>query len=207
MKFKSGNKYDGEWTNNSMHGQGVFTGVSKACDWVLFFGISSEISLSDLHSLLPHLYLPSGVDGHRYKGGFMKSTLHGEGVYEHADGRRYEGGFVQNYRHGNGTQKYSDGCVRGRHRAGQGGGRGEGVLYCCIAHRTFSAGLSTWEVRFLYRRQFGGMRLAADTATFFGHALDRVAQGQPPRQGQVCASRPGRALYLRRVVGCEFCGG
>lgn len=74
--------YEGEWSNDKMHGVGKFlyaSGASYEGDWV-----------DNVYSGKGKYTFP---DGTVYEGDFADNTMHGEGVYTDAAGHRWAGTF------------------------------------------------------------------------------------------------------------------
>ena len=123
----NGERYDGEFRDNKLHGSGVYTwpdgsryqgefrdskrngrGVFTRADGIRRFdGIRYEGEFRD------EKFHGRGIltwpDGRRYEGEFRDGLNHGRAVFTAADGSRYEGEFRDDKRHGRGVFTAADG--------------------------------------------------------------------------------------------------
>ncbi|KAG2375263.1 hypothetical protein C9374_009886 [Naegleria lovaniensis] len=92
-------KYDGQWMNGQMHGQGEFTfanGDMYSGEWK--DGVACGKGLYSWQST-----------GDRYMGEFVNMKRHGAGTMLFSNGHKYDGLFYNDYRHGHGIETYSNG--------------------------------------------------------------------------------------------------
>jgi hypothetical protein len=98
--FQSGNKYVGEFQNNSFNGKGKY---------YLTDGSRYEGNFQN------GTYSGKGIyyskDGTRYEGDFSNGKFQGVGIFYLTDGSRYEGGFSNGTFHGKGKKIQSDGSI------------------------------------------------------------------------------------------------
>jgi hypothetical protein len=80
MHYPNGNVYEGEWSKNTMEGQGKYS-----------------------------YYQGAGLEPDRYEGGFLNSVQHGEGTYTRRDGSMYRGEWANGKREGFGYYRWADG--------------------------------------------------------------------------------------------------
>ena len=99
MSFSNGNKYVGEWKNDSFDGKGKYT-FSKGGEYV------GEFKNNNLNGQGTMSYL----DGTKYVGEWKDDKWNGQGTLTYLDGRKYFGEFRDGIINGKGTMTYSDGA-------------------------------------------------------------------------------------------------
>ncbi|MDC0542866.1 hypothetical protein OAO24_05345 [Methylophilaceae bacterium] len=121
--FPNGDKYEGEWKNNKMHGQGTYTyadgekyvgeykdgQVNGQGSYVWASGAKYEGEWKDdkMHGQGDYTY-PSGS---RYLGEYKYGKRHGVGVITMATGNTYEGEWKDDKMHGQGSYTWAEGKV------------------------------------------------------------------------------------------------
>lgn len=122
-KFANGDTYDGEWHENSMHGQGVYTYAKTGNTYEGQWANNRKHGKGVLtNKQTGGVYHGDWVDGWRhgtgvfvdehgsqYEGDWVKGVMQGKGVYAFADGHSYSGQFDKNAFNGRGTFNYSNG--------------------------------------------------------------------------------------------------
>lgn len=118
-----GHRYEGEWSNDKMHGEGVFvhaTGVRYEGQWINGkqhgFGTltfpSGAMYVGGWEDGLRHgKGVMLSVNGGKYDGDFVRGMQHGKGILLWANGNKYEGDFRNNQGHGMGKFEYADGVT------------------------------------------------------------------------------------------------
>eukprot|EP00742_Colponemidia_sp_Colp-10_P003536 GILJ01003767.1.p1 GENE.GILJ01003767.1~~GILJ01003767.1.p1 ORF type:complete len:325 (-),score=32.09 GILJ01003767.1:110-1036(-) len=81
--LRDGERYDGEWCNDSINGFGVYHFVSGAT----YEGFWKDQKFNG-HGLYRN------PDGAEYEGEWVDNVMHGQGIYTHRDGSRWRGIFV-----------------------------------------------------------------------------------------------------------------
>jgi hypothetical protein len=96
--YPFGNKYEGNWKNGTMHGKGTYTyrfGKKYTGDWDNNQKHGKGIS--------------NDGEGNVYEGEFKKGKMNGLGTYTFKSGNVYTGGFLEDKKNGNGIFKYING--------------------------------------------------------------------------------------------------
>ncbi len=83
--YPNGDKYDGEWKYNNMHGEGTYT----SADGAKYVG---EWEDDNKHGYGTSTF----ADGREYSGGWKDGKMHGEGTIIHPDGRVEKGIWREN---------------------------------------------------------------------------------------------------------------
>jgi hypothetical protein len=99
-QFKNGNKYDGQWRDDQMHGTGVYYYPDGSRYEGLF--------VNGKKNGKGNFYFSSGDI---YIGDWKDDLKNGNGVIYHANGDRYEGLFLNDKKHGKGSLYHKDGRV------------------------------------------------------------------------------------------------
>ena len=98
--YPNGDKYDGEWKYNNMHGEGTYT----SADGAKYVG---EWEDDNKHGYGTYTF----ADGREYSGGWKNGKWHGQGTATHPSGGEYSGGWKDGKMHGEGTIIHPDGRV------------------------------------------------------------------------------------------------
>tara|TARA_B100000214_G_C23804994_1_gene552182 strand:+ start:120 stop:746 length:627 start_codon:yes stop_codon:yes gene_type:complete len=94
----AGDKYVGEWKDNIIHGQGVYT-------WVEGDIYDGEWKDAKQHGQGTQIW----ADGEKYVGEFKDDKRHGQGTYTYVNGDTYVGEYKDDKRNGQGTYTYASG--------------------------------------------------------------------------------------------------
>lgn len=98
MIYANGEKYDGQWENDQIHGQGIFTSIDK-----------NEIQGQFENGTIKGESKITFKDGSTYIGGCANNMMNGSGKLTSADGKLiHQGNFKDNQRHGMGLQTEVD---------------------------------------------------------------------------------------------------
>ena len=122
--YASGNKYAGEWQNNTKHGLGTFTfrsglkyvgefksgnvngqGTATSPNGTKYVGQWKNFKK---HGKGTYTY----ASGSKYIGEWYNNKKHGRGIFTYANGDKYVGGFKNGNRNGQGTYTLFDGTVK-----------------------------------------------------------------------------------------------
>lgn len=98
--FPNGDKYEGEWKNNKIHGQGSYTYAN---------GKKYSGEYKDGQANGQGIYL--GANGARYSGEWKDDKMHGQGDYTYPSGSRYIGEYKYGKRHGVGVITLASGDI------------------------------------------------------------------------------------------------
>lgn len=128
MQFLNGDRYEGAWVHNLMHGQGTYT----TADDYQFKGLFSHGYIS----AEGHLLCPNGV---RYEGEVRDLKPTGQGRMHYPNGNVYEGEVMRGMRMGEGRMEYENGdWYRGEWR--EDWRDGAGVMYYRDRKETYEGG-------------------------------------------------------------------
>jgi len=109
--WSNGNKYEGEWNDDTMNGKGKWTNN----DGVRYEGDfrdghrhgAGQLRCGNRLGRPYRCFLGTRHPGRgycTYEGGFLRGEFHGRGLYSCMDGRRYEGEWHMGKKHGPGAQ-------------------------------------------------------------------------------------------------------
>ena len=105
----NGDKYVGEWQDNSAHGQGTKT-YANGSKYV------GEYQDGEYHGQGTYTW----VSGSKYVGEWQDSKFHGQGTYTWVSGSKYVGEYQDGEYHGQGTYTYANGTIeRGYYMRGE----------------------------------------------------------------------------------------
>jgi hypothetical protein len=93
-----GQRYEGGFKNNKMHGQGTYIfadGEKYVGEWK--DGLNHGQGTTTL------------ANGNKYEGEYKNNKRNGQGTYTYSDGRKYEGEWKDGKQHGQGTYTFTDG--------------------------------------------------------------------------------------------------
>jgi len=106
---EGGARYDGQWSNNKRHGQGIY--VRPDGSWY-----EGRFEDGWAHGYGKY----TAASGNVYEGQWYKDQAHGKGTYSYADGSTYEGEWCLDEKAGQGTEclpggvRYVGGFVHGK---------------------------------------------------------------------------------------------
>mmetsp|Transcript_18330 Transcript_18330/g.41729 ORF Transcript_18330/g.41729 Transcript_18330/m.41729 type:complete len:306 (-) Transcript_18330:52-969(-) len=134
--WPDGGKYEGEWKDGKMHGNGKFIEVNGTwyegewCEGKMQGNGTQVFEKGDRYKGMYYNGLRHGkgvqtfANGNKYEGDFWQGQIHGQGIYTCADGRRYAGEFKNNQKHGIGKYSGANGSYTGEYRNGKKHGKG-----------------------------------------------------------------------------------
>jgi hypothetical protein len=94
----NGDKYKGQFVDDKKHGQGIFTQANGA----KYDGQFVDDNMNGQGIL-------TQANGAKYEGQYVDGKKHGQGIYTQANGEKYEGQFVDGYITGQGIYTQSNG--------------------------------------------------------------------------------------------------
>ncbi len=111
--WSNGTRYEGEWVDDKMSGNGTYTGVT-GCQYLGTFwngskhGIGREEfgNVMGIKYVCPFGHRHQGTGYCCYDGDWERGYFHGSGEFTCSDGRKYVGEFYNGKRHGYGVQEY-----------------------------------------------------------------------------------------------------
>ncbi len=100
--WKNGDRYEGQMSNNMMHGMGIYT-FNNGDRYTGQFKYNKPDGQGKM------IY----ANGDSYSGGFQQDRMHGKGTYIYANGDRFMGYFKDDLPHGEGVHILASGQVYG----------------------------------------------------------------------------------------------
>ena len=111
--WANGSRYEGNWEDDKMSGDGNYTGVT-GCRYIGTFwnGSKHGKGMEEFGNVLGIKYTCPAGNRHpglgycKYDGDWERGYFHGKGAFECVDGRGYQGDFYDGKRHGKGACTY-----------------------------------------------------------------------------------------------------